>query len=155
MEITIFEGELKMGDSKDTTMVFAQDFRVVQCAGAERKLTVECAGVEILGPEVSREISSHLVYLDHTLVGRLAGNRAEFTILPEIEAGAREYEALEGQGVRLLNDAGLATEYFHIRRASDLAAIRSGTRDVVLLAAACLGGKRLNDSRRVRLIERY
>jgi hypothetical protein len=87
MEIVIFEGELKLGDSKGATMVFAQDFRVVQCATGERKLTVECRGVEILGPELHKEISAHRVYLDHTLVGRLSADRAEFSVLPEIEAG--------------------------------------------------------------------
>jgi hypothetical protein len=88
MQITIFEGELKMGDGKGATMLFAQDFQVVQCAVGDRRLTVECSGVEILGPEAHREISAHAVYLDHTLVGRLSGDRAEFTILPEVAAGA-------------------------------------------------------------------
>lgn len=87
MEITIFQGELKLGDSKGATMVFAQDFRVEQCAGKERRLTVECAGVEILGPELHKEVSSHQVYLDHNWIGRLNGDTADFTTLPAVEAG--------------------------------------------------------------------
>jgi pantothenate synthetase len=55
----------------------------------------------------------------------------------------------------MLNCAGLTTEYFQVRQASDLGPIRPGTRDLVLLAAVRLGDKRLNDSRRVRLIDRY
>jgi pantoate--beta-alanine ligase len=57
--------------------------------------------------------------------------------------------------VELLNSAGFTTEYFQVRQASDLGRIRPGTRDLVLLAAARLGDKRLTDSRRVRLIDRY
>jgi pantothenate synthetase len=57
--------------------------------------------------------------------------------------------------VELLNSAGFTTEYFQVRQASDLRRIQPGTRDLVLLAAARLGDKRLTDSRRVRLIDRY
>jgi hypothetical protein len=88
MQIDIFEGELKLGDSKDATMVWAQDFRVLQCALQQKKLVVECEGVQILvAAEEQREASSHAVYLDHTLVGRLTADRAEFTALPEVGAG--------------------------------------------------------------------
>jgi hypothetical protein len=38
MEITVFEGELKLGNGANATMVFAQDFRVIQCARMEKKL---------------------------------------------------------------------------------------------------------------------
>jgi pantoate--beta-alanine ligase len=77
------------------------------------------------------------------------------TLAKQIEAGGRDYEALQRQGVELLNSAGLTTEYFQVRESSDLGPIRPGTRDLVLLAAARLGDKRLNDSRRIRLIDRY
>jgi hypothetical protein len=87
METVIFEGNLALGDGKSATMVFAHDFRVEQCAVGERSLTVECAGVQILGPEEHREVSSHPVYLDNVLIGRLDADRKVFTVLPEIEAG--------------------------------------------------------------------
>jgi pantoate--beta-alanine ligase len=77
------------------------------------------------------------------------------TLAKQIEAGGRDYEALQRQGVELLNSAGFITEYFQVREASDLGPIRPGTRDLVLLAAARLGDKRLNDSRRIRLIDRH
>lgn len=88
MEIVIFEGELAMGDSKNTTMVFAQDFRVLQCATGTRKLTIETDGVAILGAKEVLEASSHAVYLDHCLVGRMDSDKTELTALPDIEAGA-------------------------------------------------------------------
>ena len=87
MEIVIFDGQLPMGDSKNATMVFAQDFRVPECVLTERKLTVTCEGVQILGEERHREISSHPVYFDRVLVGRVSGDRAEFTTLPPVDAG--------------------------------------------------------------------
>jgi hypothetical protein len=87
MEIVIFEGELPLGDSRNATMVFAHDFRVGQCALQEKKLMIECSGVEILGPEEHHEIASHPVYLDQTLVGRISQDRSEFMLLPVVEAG--------------------------------------------------------------------
>jgi len=87
MEILVFSGELKMGDSPHATMVFAQDFRVPECALRARTLTIECVGVQILGAELQKEVSSHPVYLDHTLIGRLSGDTAEFTVLPPVDAG--------------------------------------------------------------------
>jgi pantoate--beta-alanine ligase len=77
------------------------------------------------------------------------------TVSQQIESGGRDYEALQAHGVEMLNCAGLTTEYFQVRQASDLGPIRPGTRDLVLLAAVSVGDKRLNDSRRVRLIDRY
>lgn len=103
MEIVIFDGELRLGDSRNASMVFAQDFRVEQCALGERNLTVECAGVEILGAPELHELSSHAVYLDHTPVGRLDADRATFTRLPPVEAGvhriAIHVSPLPGLGV--------------------------------------------------------
>jgi pantoate--beta-alanine ligase len=76
-------------------------------------------------------------------------------IAKQIEAGGRDFEDLERQGADSLNSAGFVTDYVQIRQASDLGKVRSGTRDLVLLAAARLGRQRLTDSRQVRLIDRY
>lgn len=87
MEIVIFDGLLSLGDSANATMVFAQDFRVMQCAVGERKLTIECSGIQILGPEEHQEISSHAVYVDQLLIGKLKDDRTELMLLPSMEAG--------------------------------------------------------------------
>jgi pantoate--beta-alanine ligase len=76
-------------------------------------------------------------------------------VAKQIEAGGRNFEALERQGAESLNSGGFVADYFQIRQASDLGPIRDGARDVVLLAAARLGKQRLTDSRRVRLIDRF
>jgi pantoate--beta-alanine ligase len=73
----------------------------------------------------------------------------------KIDAGARDFEALQRQGMESLAAAGFASEYFAIRQAADLAAVRSGTRDLVILAAARLNAHRLTDNSRVRVIDRF
>jgi pantoate--beta-alanine ligase len=76
-------------------------------------------------------------------------------IAAAIDAGARDYEALQRQGVESLGAAGFAPEYLVIRQAVDLGPIREGTRDLVILAAARLGSTRLIDNLRVHLIDRH
>ena len=76
-------------------------------------------------------------------------------IAAQIDAGARNYGALERQGVESLAAAGFAPEYLVIRQAVDLGPIREGTRDLVILAAARLGTTRLIDNIRVHLIDRH
>jgi pantoate--beta-alanine ligase len=72
-----------------------------------------------------------------------------------MDAGGRNYEALQRQGLESLAAAGFAPEYLVIRQAADLGPIREGTRDLVILAAARLGSTRLIDNLRVHLIDRH
>ena len=76
-------------------------------------------------------------------------------VAAKIDSGARNYEALQRQGMDSLAAAGLAPDYLAIRQAADLGPIREGTRDLVILAAARLNGTRLIDNVRVRLIDRH
>ncbi|HUE09363.1 MAG TPA: pantoate--beta-alanine ligase [Steroidobacteraceae bacterium] len=73
----------------------------------------------------------------------------------KIDAGERDYDSLERLGASWLEEAGFVTEYFAIRQAADLAAVRAGTRDLVILAAARLQRVRLTDNLRVHLIDRH
>jgi pantothenate synthetase len=57
--------------------------------------------------------------------------------------------------MEVLAAAGFAPEYFVIRQAVDLAAVRNGARDLVILAAARLNAHRLTDNLRVRIIDRF
>jgi pantoate--beta-alanine ligase len=72
-----------------------------------------------------------------------------------MDAGGRNYEALQRQGLESLAAAGFAPEYLVIRQAADLGPIREGTRDLVILAAARPGSTRLIDNLRVHLIDRH
>jgi pantoate--beta-alanine ligase len=76
-------------------------------------------------------------------------------ISAKIDAGGRDYAALEHQGMETLSAAGFSPEYFAIRRAGDLGPARPADRDLVILAAARLNAVRLIDNLRVRLIERH
>ncbi len=76
-------------------------------------------------------------------------------MVAKIDAGARNYEALQRQGMESLTAGGFAPEYLVIRQAVDLGPILAGTRDLVILAAARLGNTRLIDNVRVRLIDRH
>jgi pantoate--beta-alanine ligase len=76
-------------------------------------------------------------------------------IAATLGTGARNYEALQRQGLESLAAAGFAPEYLVIRQAADLGAIREGTRDLVILAAVRLNGTRLIDNLRVHLIDRH
>jgi pantoate--beta-alanine ligase len=90
---------------------------------------------------------------ERALAPRLYASLSEFAA--KIDAGARDYEELQRQGTESLAAAGFAPEYFAIRQAADLAPVRAGTRDLVILAAARLNANRLFDNLRVRLIDRY
>jgi pantoate--beta-alanine ligase len=72
-----------------------------------------------------------------------------------VDAGARDYPTLQRQGSELLATAGFAVEYLAIRQAADLAEVRPGARDLVILGAVRLNAHRLTDNLRVRVIDRY
>ena len=117
-------------------------------------------GVDIVGCPTWRDgdgvafgtVNRELTEAQRAIAPHLHGTLAQ--IAREIDAGARDFEALQRRGELLLNTAGFATDYFQIRRAMDLAPVRSGTRDLVVLAAARLGPVRLIDSQPIRLIDR-
>ncbi|HEY2634690.1 MAG TPA: pantoate--beta-alanine ligase [Steroidobacteraceae bacterium] len=97
--------------------------------------------------------NKNLTAEERTLAPRLYATLCE--IAAAIDAGARDYEALQRQGTESLAASGFTPEYFAIRQAADLAAVRNGARDLVILAAVRLNARRLIDNSRVRLIDRY
>jgi pantoate--beta-alanine ligase len=84
---------------------------------------------------------------------RLYATLSEFAA--KIDSGARDYDSLQQQGMESLRAGGFAPEYFVIRQSADLGSVRTGTRDLVILAAARLNAHRLTDNLRVRVIDRY
>jgi pantoate--beta-alanine ligase len=76
-------------------------------------------------------------------------------VAARIDAGARDYESLQNQGMESLARCGFEPEYFAIRQAGDLTPARNGARDLVILAAARLRAHRLTDNLRVRVIDRH
>ncbi len=63
-----------------------------------------------------------------------------------LEAGRKDYAALEAAGMAAVAAGGLRPEYFSIRRAGDLALPHPGDRELIVLAAAWLGSARLIDN---------
>ena len=64
----------------------------------------------------------------------------------DLQAGKRNYEALESQAMRALAEAGFAPDYVAIRRAENLEAPDRDTDRLVVLTAARLGRARLIDN---------
>jgi pantoate--beta-alanine ligase len=72
-----------------------------------------------------------------------------------IEAGSRDYAAIEKHSLEALSAAGFRPDYFAIRQAHDLGAVRAGARDLVILTAARLESTRLLDNVRLRLVDKF
>ena len=98
-------------------------------------------------------INRSLTAEERALAPRLYGILGE--LAAKIDAGVRDYATLQRQGADSLVAAGFAVEYLAIRQAADLAEVRPGARDLVILGAVRLNAHRLTDNLRVRVIDRY
>jgi len=114
---------------------------------------VGCATLRDFDGLAIATVNRHLTAEERALAPRLYAAMGEFAA--KIDAGARDYEALERQGMEMLAADGLSPDYFVIRQAADLGPVRAGTRDLVVLGAVRLNAHRLIDSLRVRVIDRY
>jgi pantoate--beta-alanine ligase len=72
-----------------------------------------------------------------------------------IDAGTHDYAAIEKHSLDALSAAGFRPDYFAIRQANDLGAVKAGARDLVILTAARLESTRLLDNLRVRLVDKF
>ncbi|HHH36749.1 MAG TPA: pantoate--beta-alanine ligase [Gammaproteobacteria bacterium] len=113
--------------------------------------------VEVVGVPTVREadglaMSSRNRYLSSAERARApALYRALRQVVGALEAGRRDYPALEAEASASMERAGLRPEYCSIRRAADLLPPQPDARDLVVLAAAWLGSARLIDNLQVRL----
>lgn len=109
-------------------------------------------GVQVVGIRTVREadglaLSSRNRYLDADERRRAPElYRVLCALRDRVLAGARDYAALEAEGVQRLAAAGLRPEYVSIRRAEDLAEAGAQDRRLRALAAAWLGKARLIDN---------
>jgi pantoate--beta-alanine ligase len=67
-------------------------------------------------------------------------------------AGEQDVRAVQDAGLRELKSAGLTADYFVVRRASDLAPLRDGDKDLVILGALRFTATRLIDNIRVQML---
>jgi pantoate--beta-alanine ligase len=120
-----------------------------------RRMTLDLAiPVEVIGAPTVRgsdglALSSRNRYLtgeEHTRAPAIY--RALRAAVAAIAAGNRDYAAIEGQGWRTLETAGLRPDYFSIRSALDLSSPDSDASELIVLTAARLGRSRLIDNLR-------
>jgi pantoate--beta-alanine ligase len=120
-----------------------------------RRMTEDlCLPVGILGVPTVREadglaLSSRNGYLLPEERARAPAVRRALELAAERLRAGHGVTQVEEQGVRELQDAGLAPDYVSVRRAADLAQPGPTDPDLVVLAAAWLGKARLIDNLRV------
>lgn len=68
------------------------------------------------------------------------------SIATKLQDGKRDFHALEAEGAKALTDAGFDVDYLAVRRAENLAEPDRDCDELVVLAAARLGGARLIDN---------
>jgi pantoate--beta-alanine ligase len=170
----MLEGARKPGYFSDTSTVLAKLFNLIQPDVAlfgerdfqqlvivQRMVDDLFLGVDVVSCATFRDsdglalatANRRLTPGERAIAPRLYATLSE--IAAKIDAGGRDFEALQRHGMESLTDCGFAPEYFVIRQAVDLGQVRAGARDLVLLTAARLNAHRLTDNLRVRLIERH
>ena len=113
--------------------------------------------VEIIGMPIIREadglaMSSRNSYLKPEERRVAAGIYASLTrAAAELRAQAQTIAVLEDRVAQELQALGMRPEYISVRNATDLALPKAGDEDLIILAAAWLGGARLIDNIRVML----
>jgi pantoate--beta-alanine ligase len=113
--------------------------------------------IKILAGQTQREkdglaLSSRNRYLTDGQQKSAPGIRAAISRCRDrLLAGERDYAALESEGLDLLEGAGLAPDYFVVRKAGDLAPPDPDSRYLVVMAAAQIGRARLIDNDLVEL----
>ncbi len=113
--------------------------------------------VEIIGMPIIREadglaMSSRNSYLKPEERRVAAGIYASLTrAADELRAQAQAIVTLESRVTAELKTLGMRPEYISVRNATDLSLPKAGDQDLIILAAAWLGGARLIDNIRVML----
>lgn len=122
-----------------------------------RAVTDLCMPMQIVGVPTMREadglaMSSRNRYLskEERALAPLIHKELE-RVRAAIEAGAREYAALEKTGYESLQSAGFRPDYFSIRDAATLGEPSTQTAEVAILTAARIGKARLIDNVRTKL----
>lgn len=129
-----------------------QQFLVIRKMVADLALPVAVEGVEIVREESGLAMSSRNGYLEPeqkahaAMIYRCLQDTAQ-----AIKNGSRDYENLQQQAIRILEESGLRADYFAICRATDLQPASVTDSDLAILAAAYAGKSRLIDNIRFSL----
>lgn len=124
-----------------------QQLILVRRLTEDLNLPVEIVGVPTVREEDGLAMSSRNRYLDAQQRQKAPFLYATLRGLSEtIQGGSRDYKGLLAQAQNSLARYGLEPDYLSIRRQSDLAEAQLGDHQLVILAAAWLGGARLIDN---------
>ncbi|MEW7977901.1 MAG: pantoate--beta-alanine ligase [Candidatus Sedimenticola endophacoides] len=129
-----------------------QQLMVIRRMVEDLCLPVEIEGLATVRDEDGLAMSSRNGYLTKSERATApALYRTLQLIAVALSTGDRAYRELEASARSELERVGFTPDYFQIRRAEDLAEPTRGDRELVILAAARLGGTRLIDNLRVDL----
>jgi pantoate--beta-alanine ligase len=129
-----------------------QQLMIIRRAVEDLSIPVEIVGVETTREADGLAMSSRNRYLSADDRARAPAIYRELErARGAIEAGARDFEALEKAGYEALQQAGFRCDYFSIRDAETLAPPGPQSRELVILTAARIGRARLIDNVRVSL----
>ena len=161
----ILEGEFRPGHLEGVSTVVAKLFNIVQpdvaVFGAKdyqqlsviRRMVCDlCMPIEIVAAPTLREadglaMSSRNQYLTASERARAPGIYAALQAAERrLRAGDTDFAGIERTGIKALESAGFAPDYFAVRDAGDLGAPRPERRELVVLVAARMGRARLIDN---------
>ena len=134
----------------DVAVFGEKDFQqlvVIQRLVEDLSLPIEIVSCPTVRADDGLAMSSRNQYLsdeERELAPRLYEKLAE--IARELEAGKKDYDALEKSALAELDKLGFRTDYVSIRRAQNLDKPDRDTDELVVLAAAYLGNARLIDN---------
>jgi pantoate--beta-alanine ligase len=129
-----------------------QQLQVIRRMAADLHLPVEIVGVPTQRDADGLALSSRNQFL--SAAERIAApeiHRALREIASQISAGRRDFQALEGDAVKRLQEAGFKPQYVSIRSRT-LAAPAAQEKDFVVLVAAHLGATRLIDNLQISVV---
>jgi len=128
-----------------------QQLTIIRRMVQELHIPVQIAGVPTAREPSGLALSSRNRYLDPDERDRApALYRALQEVAASLRAGERDFAALEARGLERLEAAGMQPDYCAIRQREDLTAPEADSNDLVVLAAAWLGGARLIDNIRLQ-----
>jgi len=131
-----------------------QQLHIIRLMAAQLNLPITIIGGETIRTTEGLALSSRNQYLS-------AAERDEASLLARtltgmrqaILQGGRDFERLQQQAVEALTKRGWSVDYVAVRNQFDLQPASRSQRELVILAAAKLGGTRLLDSVEVRLAD--
>lgn len=129
-----------------------QQLHIIRQMVAQMNLPIRIVGGETVRATDGLALSSRNQYLDPAQRQQATQLQQTLQILhAALLRGERDFEQLQNQAVSALSAHGWQVDYVSIRNQSDLRPAESAQRQLVILAAAKLGGVRLLDNLEVNL----